>query len=514
MARTAAGTVFEKPIGSGRFYARFTTSLGRKTIRLKNCLTLESASGRKEFIAGELDRLRQAGQEAHAEKLLELAAVADQQRLARIRKGVDAILAGDVKPAEPPTPLTDAGPTFREFAEEWTSGKLHKRFPDHVKVKKTASEDVYRLEAHVYPLIGDLPLRLISLEDAERVMHKLDSTLSVGSRRQVAQLLHRVLALAAYPARILDTSPIPEGFLPKPAASKAQAWLYPAEEQALLSCSEVPLLYRLFYGFLVREGTRRDEALSLTWANIDLERGTIALDENKTDDPRAWVLGDDVVRALKIWRKHYVAGVAVSTKIFFHPDQPLDGDHVAASLRAHLQKAGGVRAELFERTAKRSPIRAHDLRATFVTLALASNKTETWVCDRTGHRSSQMLNRYRRAARTAAELRLGWLGALDEEIPEFVAHCMLATPSMPELRAPTMHLGASIPNSGEAPSETARHRVIGALTEAVHDLMQACDMPAARVVLKALLTLAGDDRLEQPATQQVPPTISPRRARR
>lgn len=504
MARAAAGTVFEKPLGSGRFYARFTTTRGRKTIRLKTCLTLDSAASRKEFIAGELERLRLAGQEAHADKLLELAAVADDQRLTRIRKGVDAILAGDVKPAEPPTPLTDAGPTFREFAEEWTSGKLHKRFPDHVKLKKTADEDVYRLAAHVYPTIGDLPLRLISLEDAERVMHKLDSALSVGSRRQVAQLLHRVLTLAAYPARILETSPIPEGFLPKPAATKAQAWLYPAEEKALLSCSEVPLLYRLFYGVLVREGMRRDEALSLTWANVDLERGTVTLDENKTDDPRAWVLGDDVVRALKIWRTHYVAGVAASAKTFSHPDQPLDGDHVAASLRTHLQKAGGVRAELFERTAKRSPIRAHDLRATFVTLALAANKTETWVCDRTGHRSSQMLNKYRRAARTAAELRLGWLEALDEAIPEFAAHRRLPGPAMPALGTPPANLGSA---------ETARRRVIGALTEAVQDLLQASDMPAARVVLKALLTLAGDG-LDQPDAQQVPPIENPRSAHR
>jgi integrase len=154
---------------------------------------------------------------------------------------------------------------------------------------------------------------------------------------------------------------------------------------------------------------RRDEALSLTWANVDLERGTGALDENKADDPRAWVLGDDVLRALKIWRTHYTSEQGTSMKVFSHPDQPLDGDHLAAVLRTHLQKSGGVRAELFQRTAKRAPLRAHDLRATFVTLALAANKTETWVCDRTGHHSSQMLNRYRRAARTAAELVLvGW----------------------------------------------------------------------------------------------------------
>ncbi len=59
------------------------------------------------------------------------------------------------------------------------------------------------------------------------------------------------------------------------------------------------------------------------------------------------------------------------------------------------------------------PIRVHDLRGTFVTLALASGKTETWVADRTGHKSSIMINRYRRAARSASELGLGLLAPLD-----------------------------------------------------------------------------------------------------
>src|SRR5690606_2214150 len=88
----------------------------------------------------------------------------------------------------------------------------------------------------------------------------------------------------------------------------------------------------------------------------------------------------------------------------------------AAELRRHLSQIEGIRTVLFQRTSKRAPLRAHDLRATFVTLALASGKTETWDCDRTGHRSSSMPNKYRRAARTAAELGLGWLKPMHEVI--------------------------------------------------------------------------------------------------
>ena len=72
------------------------------------------------------------------------------------------------------------------------------------------------------------------------------------------------------------------------------------------------------------------------------------------------------------------------------------------------------------RSETRRPLRAHDLRATFVTVALAcgKGKTETWVSDRTGHTSSAMISRHRRKARTWTGLALGALDPLDTAIPE------------------------------------------------------------------------------------------------
>jgi integrase len=69
----------------------------------------------------------------------------------------------------------------------------------------------------------------------------------------------------------------------------------------------------------------------------------------------------------------------------------------------YLQAAKIDRAELFETNKSRQRIRMHDLRATFITVSLANGKSETWVADSTGHKSSIMINRYRRAARTFAE---------------------------------------------------------------------------------------------------------------
>ncbi|HZO16918.1 MAG TPA: tyrosine-type recombinase/integrase, partial [Polyangiaceae bacterium] len=271
----------------------------------------------------------------------------------------------------------------------------------------------------------------------DKVMSKLPPELSAASRRQIAQLMHRVLGLGVFPLRLREANPLPRGWLPKPTNGKAKSWLYPEEEAQLLRCTRVPLGHRVAYGVLAREGMRKSELLALTWDDVDLKRGAVSLDENKTDDPRTWALGDDVVAALHAWRD--LCGKPEHGPVFTELDGTqlilrADGDDddrertkgepyrpPRRGLRAHLKLAGVDRAQLFERSAARQPVRLHDLRATFVTLALATGRSETWVADRTGHRSSQMINKYRRAARTAAELDLGWFKPMHQFIPELAA---------------------------------------------------------------------------------------------
>jgi integrase len=98
---------------------------------------------------------------------------------------------------------------------------------------------------------------------------------------------------------------------------------------------------------------------------------------------------------------------------------PLSAGHAGQKLRDALSLAGQDRPKLFQRDQNRIPIRAHDLRATFVTLALALGRTEDWVTRRTRHCSSVMLARYRRDAETLREHDLGWLVDLHEHIAEF-----------------------------------------------------------------------------------------------
>jgi len=138
-----------------------------------------------------------------------------------------------------------------------------------------------------------------------------------------------------------------------------------------------------------------------------------------------WDLNPDVRIALQIWHDMQnpdpESKAAPTNHVFAEKSVSLNVAHLADQLRRDLRRGGVTREQLFERSAVRQPIRARDLRATFVTVALATGKTETWVADRTGHRSSGMINTYRRKARTWSGLELGERAPLHACIPELAA---------------------------------------------------------------------------------------------
>ncbi len=304
--------------------------------------------------------------------------------------------------------------TFGDLVEQWTDGTLHRTYPDHVKLKASADDDASRA-ARLNKTIGAVPLRAFTLADAERAMAALPEGYSPATRRHYAQIIAKVLKFAVYPCKLIDASPLPAGFLPKVSSKLAKAWLYPSEERRLMACRDIDLGRRLLYGFLAREGCRLSEAGGLEWSNVDLDRGTLTLDRNKTGDPRSWSMGADVTRALQAYRSRRFQRPEDARGLIF---PALPSNRAADALRLDLRRAGVTRPELFERSEVRTPIRAHDLRGTFVTLALAVGRTEAWVTDRTGHSSSAMIYRYKRAARLAAELDTGWFAPLDHVIPE------------------------------------------------------------------------------------------------
>ena len=390
----------------------------RLDAELPTCRNEAEAEIRALLLTEQAKHLRLAGkvETAGAEALLRELGAAGEAGIA------DAIMVIGELCGAPTLPARLDGATFSEVAKRWTSGELARDWPDHVKAKDSDEDErkirfLNGLDVGGVKL-GDLPLSRFKLDHAEAAMRQLPKTAKrPATRRHYAQCIARVLALAVYPLRLISRNPLPKGFMPKAGKPPGFSFLYPIEEASFMACAAVPIEERLLFGFLDREGMRAGEAVRLTWNELDLESGVVTLDRNKTDEARAWALDSGVTAALATWRKRQEpAGDAL---VFLDAQgNPFEIEELARLLRRRLWEAEVRRVELHTKGENRGRLRAHDLRGTFVTLSLSNGRSEAWVQDRTGHTSSAMLNRYRRAARTASELGLGGLAPLVEAISE------------------------------------------------------------------------------------------------
>ncbi|CAN5922607.1 hypothetical protein BH11MYX4_BH11MYX4_03910 [soil metagenome] len=400
------------PLASGAFAVRCL--VGRRRERalftLVGCANHDDAKVRGAEIASLVSRLRRLGLDDDAAHYAEQLAKAPERRAVTLEV-VSAILAGrgDVEAVAP----SPQGPTFRSVSERWVSGELAIEYPMNVRAKRTAADDESRLRNYIWPLIGGKPIGNVTIEDYELVVRSV----SAGSRRHVAQLVARVLALAVYPLKLLKVSPLPRGILPRKASRKALSCLFVDEEAKLMAARSVPLANRVLYAFLHREGLRASEALDMEWRALDLVRGLVRLDRNKTNEPRRWNLDPSTREALLRWRT--IVGMPEGRELVFGRVE--NKGHLADSFREHLKKADVTRDELFERTAARQPIRLHDTRAGFVSTALACDKAEGWISARTGHKSSTQINAYRRLAQTLSEIGTSWFSDMASGIPELDA---------------------------------------------------------------------------------------------
>ena len=436
------------------------------------------------MLVGMLVKLRNAGKEHMAQTFCRQAADSTASRLAGILTLLDGVIDGTEQEA-PPAPAerlrvnaldptrSNASPpammTFGEFAELWTTNELARRYRRRIK-EIDHTENRRRLKNHILSVkfgnqtIGDTLLNEFTLDHADHVLAQ--PRLPEGSLRQVAQIMHRVLRLAEYPARLIERSPFPRGWLPESNPLKARSYLFPSEDSALMRHTAIPLVKRVYIGVAHREGPRRGNLVTLTWSCLLLDfedgGGYLCLDHTKNGRDANWALDPGTAEALRRWKKicpskTYVFPELALPQARRRPlrDRPMHVSHFSDELRAWLRECGVDRPKLFERNEHRIPLRAHDLRASFVTLALANGRSEAWVTMRTGHTTSAMLNRYRRDAESIAELNLGWFVPLQKAIPEFAELDLQeqsdASAELPETGSRT-NMDGNMDGSSRAPS--------------------------------------------------------------
>lgn len=349
------------------------------------------------------------------------AAATSPQKLETIRKAVAAIAKG--RAALPESHLT----TFGDVAKDWTSGELRKKYPDHVRYKADFRIEVARLKRYILPLLKDVPIVAFEKGHGDMVMASLPPKRikTQGARRHIAQIIARILHLSVMPLGLIKQTPLPRGWLPRIEERRHYTCLFPREEAQYLRCAQVPEVERLFFGLLDREGMRVSELADAEWWQFNLVEGTFTATKRKKGDPTMWAMRPDSTRALRIWKERH-GKTKARPFIDLVPDENAK-PYLAAKLRDGLKKAGVERAELFESTAYTGQMRAHDLRATFVTVSIVAGKSEAWIRDRTGHKSTAMIDRYRRTARQFEELKLGELVDLVDAMGWGISRVILAT---------------------------------------------------------------------------------------
>jgi integrase len=161
-------------------------------------------------------------------------------------------------------------------------------------------------------------------------------------------------------------------------------YLSDAELRRLLDAcriSESPFLYEYVLAALTTGG-RAQEVLGLTWADVDLERGTATFRHTKNKDVRTVALAPDVIELLRARRgigKGLVFPAPPDPKRPDRPPVPID---LRSAWETALRRAGIA------------DFRIHDLRHTAASYLAMEGASLAEIAAVLGHRTLQMVGRY------------------------------------------------------------------------------------------------------------------------
>lgn len=269
------------------------------------------------------------------------------------------------------------------------------------------------------PPIGSVPLNLLQPETFEALYAFLRKDAGLAPR--TIQYLHTILRQAlgdAVKKRTLPANPTDHAKRPtrakeadSPADRTAVRAMSKVEAAAFLEASKSDR-YHALWAVLLTGGLRPSEALALTWADVDLETGTLYVHQTLT---RRGVEGWKIVetktprgrrnvtlplvatQALKEWRiaqgkeRLQLGGEYEDNGLVFATEfgKPLDDTNISSrNFRKIMGRAGlGVWEGEGKRRNFRASFRMYDLRHTCATLMLLAGVNPKVVSERLGHAS-------------------------------------------------------------------------------------------------------------------------------
>jgi integrase len=257
------------------------------------------------------------------------------------------------------------------------------------------THEVYEtvVRRHIVPAIGTKRLNQLGAADVRRLLNaKADEGLAPGTVKKIHVVLGSALQdafrddlVTRNVARLVQV----RGATPPPVKP-----LDVAEAQALLEVAQGDRLYAL-WAVAIGVGLRRGEALGLRWQDVDLEAGTLRVEQAlqrtkdglefgapKTERSRRTIpLPAVCVEALRAHRARHAA-----ERLAAGPEWEDTGLVFTSTTGGALQPRSVNRwfGELCERAGLRT-VRLHDLRHTCATLLLAQGVAPRVVMETLGH---------------------------------------------------------------------------------------------------------------------------------
>lgn len=288
------------------------------------------------------------------------------------------------------------GATFAAVAREWHEhGRTVAGWKPSTVIDRRST-----LRAHLLPAFGERPVAGITRDDVRAWWRQLHSPhYRGGGRRKPGRLSDRNANKALTDLRAIFNWALDEYRLSTNPADKIRKHReYSAERPDFYSVEEVERLIAaagsdqdaLMFRVAAFVGLRRGELVALRWRSVDLERSLVYVVDNvsggedarvKDGEGRTVPLAPQVLEALTAWRPQ----AAKADDLVFPgiaPGRRVDGQGLSLRFKA-ARDAAGLR-----------PLRFHDLRHTFGSLAIDGGASIVQVQAWLGHADVATTMRY------------------------------------------------------------------------------------------------------------------------
>ena len=267
-----------------------------------------------------------------------------------------------------------------------------------------------RYTKHIAPVLGTKKVQSITKDNIRALCDDLDEkvlaseihwTTAVKIWGIATKMFSDACESKVAALRVRTDNPCADVPGPDRGEKKAKQWLYPSEMTTLLACADVPLRWRRLYALAVYLYVRPGELAALEWADVNTESKYVLIHQaldlrtgetkpTKTGITRKVPIRPELEPLLDAMRAESGGQGRViqhthANKDALHGFPPLED--LAATLRAHLARAGVNRADLSADRATTKRITFYDLRATGITWEVLAGTDHVQVMVRAGHKN-------------------------------------------------------------------------------------------------------------------------------